>query len=333
MRLLLATVLAVATLTSTAAAQPIKLRMGTPAPDGTAWAREGHAFERDIAELTHGQVAMKWYLGGIAGSELTMLDRIHRDQLDGVASGGMLCQKLSPTMRALRIPGMFQTREESAYVTSRLKPALDAEFLQAGFVNLGELGIGPDIILSREPIASMASLRKARLWIWDLDGVFRETLTTMGLTVVPRPLEAAGREYEEGAIDGFLAVPTAALAFQWSAETHYYTELRASFLGGCVLIASRAYDQLPIAGQQAVKQSAARAIARLEEIGREQDDALLRTLFSKQGLVRVPVDSRFRAEFFAAAQAGRARFEAAHPELTVVIQRVLGLLADYRMMH
>ena len=73
--------------------------MGTPAPEGTAWAREGHSFERDIAELTHGQVRMKWYLGGIAGDELQMLDRVRRDQLDGVASAGMLCHRLSPSMR------------------------------------------------------------------------------------------------------------------------------------------------------------------------------------------------------------------------------------------
>src|SRR5262249_31582816 len=77
---------------STASADVVVLRMATPAPEGTAWAREGHALERDIAELTHGQVRMKWYLSGIAGDEMMMLDRIKREQLDGGASGGMTWQ-------------------------------------------------------------------------------------------------------------------------------------------------------------------------------------------------------------------------------------------------
>src|SRR5437879_2846744 len=88
------------TTSTPATAEPIVLRMAAVAPEGTAWAREGHALERDIAELTHGQVRIKWYLNGIAGDEMTMLDRIRREQLDGVASAGMMCQKLAPTMRA-----------------------------------------------------------------------------------------------------------------------------------------------------------------------------------------------------------------------------------------
>jgi TRAP-type C4-dicarboxylate transport system substrate-binding protein len=310
----------------------VLLRMGTPAPPGTAWAREGHAFERDIAELTHDQVRMKWYLGGIAGNEMEMYDRIKREQLDGIASGGMLCQRLAPTMRALRIVGLFQSRDESAYVAGRLKESLDAEFLKAGFVNLGELGVGPDVIFSRTPVTTMAELKRTRLWIWDLDNVYREILKEMGLSVVPRPLEGAARDYEERRIDGFIGVPAAALAFQWSTEARYYTDLRPSFLRGCLLIASRAYDQLSVAGQQAVKQSAARAIARLEDVGRTQDEQLLGHLFAKQGLKRVPVSEGFRAEFFASAQAARDRLRnKIVPD--ALLQRVLAMLADYRAVH
>ncbi len=315
-----------------AQADPVVLRMATAAPPGTAWAREGLAFERDIAELTGGQVRMKWYLGGIAGDELTMLDRIKREQLDGIASAGMACDRLAPTLRALRIVGLFQSRDESAYVSGRLQETLDSEFLKAGFVNLGEMGIGPDVIFSRQPITSMAQLKKTPLWIWDLDDVYRRTLTQMGLTVVPKPLEAAADAYEKHQLDGFFGVPTAALAFQWSAETHYYTDLRPSFLRGCLLMSSRAYDQLPVAGQQAVRQSAAKTIARLEEIGREQDEALLDHLFAKQGLKRVPASEGFRSEFFASAQAARGALgEKLVP--AALLERVLALLADYRGLH
>jgi TRAP-type C4-dicarboxylate transport system substrate-binding protein len=312
--------------------ETIVLRMATVAPPGTAWAREGVALERDIAELTHGQVRMKWYLGGIAGDEVQMLDRIRRDQLDGAASGGMMCQRLAPSMRVLRVVGLFQNRDESAFVSGRLKELFDGEFLKSGFVNLGELGIGPDVIFSRKPISSMAELKQTRLWIWDLDDIFKLTLAQMGLTVVPRPLDAAYRDYEQGRFDGFVAVPTAALAFQWSAEARYYTDLRPSFLRGCLIMASRAFDQLSVQGQHAVMQSTARVIARLEEVGRGQDDALLNGLFQKQGIREVRASDAFRTEFFAAARTMRERLSArwVAPEL---IQRVLTLLADYRAVH
>jgi TRAP-type C4-dicarboxylate transport system substrate-binding protein len=316
-----------------AAREPlVVLRMATVAPAGTAWAREGHALERDIEELTHGAVKMKWYLGGIAGDEMQMLDRVRRDQLDGIASGGMLCQKLSPSMRALRFVGLFQNRDESSFVSGRLQELFDAEFAREGFQNLGEYGVGPDVIFSRTPIRTMDELKRARLWIWDLDVMFGQALTQMGLSVVPRPLEGAYAAFESGAIDGFVAVPTAALAFQWSTEVRYFTDLRPSFLRGCMLIASRAYDQLSVEGQQAVRQATARAIARLEEVGRAQDDALLGGLFARQGLKPVDPSEAFRAEFYAAARATRERMGEQVIEQRL-LQRVLTLLADFRAFH
>ena len=325
--------LAVLLLWSSAAyADPIVLRMATPAPDGTEWAREGRSQERDIEELTHGQVRIKWILGGVAGDELQMLERVKKEQIDGVVSGGMACQKLAPTMRALRLVGVFQNRDESAFVSGRLKDSLDAEFLKAGFINLGEVGVGPDVILSRQPVASMADLRKARLWVWDLDDLYRKSLDAMGVSIVARPLESAGADYEKGTLDGFLAVPTAALAFQWSAEARYYTDLRPSFLRGCYLLASRAYDQLSVEQQRAMRQSSARTIQRLEDIGRRQDEALLGGLFARQGMKKVPVSESFRAEFFQLAQQARDTLgDKLVPR--ALITRVLGLLADYRAMH
>src|SRR3954467_6995726 len=85
---------------STAArADEVTLRMGTMAPDGTAWARELNAFARDVDQRTHGQVRIKWYYGGITGDEPGMGERIRRGQLDGAASGGPLCESLAPSMR------------------------------------------------------------------------------------------------------------------------------------------------------------------------------------------------------------------------------------------
>lgn len=307
----------------------VLLRFASEAPQGTAWAREGQALERDIADLTHGQVRIKWYLGGIAGDEAQMLDCMRRDQLDGVASGGMMCQKLAPSMRVMRIPGLFQNRDESQYVSGRLKDQFDHEMLHNGFVNLGELGIGPDVLFSRKPISDYAQLRATNTWIWDLDDVYKSALVTMGFSVVPSSLQGAYRTFEDGKIDAFLAVPTAALAYQWSAETRYYSDLRTSFLRGCLIVTSRAFDQLPIEGQHAVKQATARVIVRLEEVGREEDDALLGGLFAKQGLKPVPVSESFRSEFYAAARAMREQLgERLVP--APLLQRVLGLLADYR---
>jgi TRAP-type C4-dicarboxylate transport system substrate-binding protein len=313
-------------------ADAIVLRFATIAPAGTEWARVSRATAVDLDDATRGQVKTKWYLGGIAGDEMQMVARVRKDQLDGIASGGTLCTKLSPSMRVLRIVGLFQTRDESSYVAGRLKPIFDEEFRKEGFVNLGEVGIGPDLIFSREPIASMADLKRAKLWVWDLDEVYRTSWPLIGVPVVPIRIEDAARAYDERRVDGFLAVPTAALAFQWSSRTRYVTDLRVSFLRSCVVISTRAFDSLSLEQRKALLQTTAKGLMQLEDVGRRQDEQLVGGLFARQGIKMMPVSEAFRAEFYAQARSARDQIvrRLISPAL---LQKVLTLLADYRAEH
>src|SRR3954451_3899123 len=90
----------------TAHADPVRLRLAALAPEGTAWAREMKAFARDLEQATHGEVTAKWYFGGIAGDELTVLERIHKGQLDGTA-GALFCEQLAPSFRVTRVVGLL----------------------------------------------------------------------------------------------------------------------------------------------------------------------------------------------------------------------------------
>jgi TRAP-type transport system periplasmic protein len=315
-----------------AQAEPVILRFATPAPEGTPWAREGYAFRREVETATQGRVKVKYYLGGITGDEMQTWERIKRGQLDGIASGGMLCMKLAPSMRVLRVLGLFQSRDESAYVSGRLRRVFDEEFRKEGFTNMGELGVGPDVIFSRTPMTSMADLAKARLWYWDLDPVMAAELPLLGIPAVPVALENAHAAYDAGKLDGFVAVPAAALAFQWSSQVRYVSDLRIGFLRGCLLIANRALDQLSVQDQQILRSSNAKLAARLEDVGRSQDEALLGGLFAKQGTRSVAVSPAFRAEFFEAARVAREKLgETLVPK--ALLQKVLSMLADYRAEH
>jgi TRAP-type C4-dicarboxylate transport system substrate-binding protein len=284
-----------------------------------------------VAAATNGTVRFKIYYAGIAGDEFTVVERVKRDQLDGVI-GSEICLHISPSMKVTRIVGLFQSRAETAYVMTRLKPVLDAEFLRAGFINMGEATLGPEVIFSRRPVHDLVELRQLPLWVWDLDTSLRAQVGPLGLKVVPRPIEAAAKAYDDSAIDGFISIPTAGLAWQWSAQAKYLEDLRISYRTGCVFFASRAFDSLPIEAQQQLRAASGKLRGRIEDLGRQQDDALLGGLLAKQGLQNVPVSDRFRSEFFDAAREARTR----HPSSVVpetLLQTVLSWLADYRAEH
>ena len=154
----------------------------------------------------------------------------------------------------------------------------------------------------------------------------------MGLQVVPLPVADAARAYDTGRVDGFLAVPLAALAFQWSSRARYLTDLRGSYIWSCLVVTERSLQRLPTPYQDALRVAASRARERFEEMGRRTDEALLGGLFAKQGATSVPVSNSFRAEYIAAARDARDKVSDRFVPKALV-DRVLQMLADYRIEH
>jgi TRAP-type C4-dicarboxylate transport system substrate-binding protein len=313
-----------------AAAQESRtLRFATAAPDGTAWARQARSFARDVEQRTGGAVKVKWYFGGIAGDETAAFNRVRRGQLDGVAAS-TTCSSLAPSLRVGGIIGLFQNRDEWRYVITRLRTTYEAELHKEGVIPLGVAGFGIDILLSRKPVHTMRELRNTRLWTWDLDPAKTASLTSMGIPVVPLPIEEADRAYAENKIDGFIATPTAALAFQWSPRAGYFTDLPITYAPACLLLSEHAFDALPYERQKAVRDAAVLLVEQFEEIGHYLDDQLVHGLFEKQGMVKVPLETGFRSEFFEVARQRRATQQAVTPDQ---LARVLNWLADYRAEH
>ena len=54
-------------------------------------------------------------------------EAIRNGNVDGIASGGMICERLAPSMKVQGLAGVFQSREEAAYVMERLRPSLEEE--------------------------------------------------------------------------------------------------------------------------------------------------------------------------------------------------------------
>ncbi len=325
-------VAALVCLAASARGEPVVLRMAVVAPEGTAWAREFHAVSRDVERRTEGRVRVKWYLGGIAGDENQVFERVQRGSLEGTGSGGPGCRRVMPSLRVLEVPGLFQEAGEAKYVVNQLAADLAAEAQQSGFVYLGTSPLGAGIYFGRRPVTSMAELRATRIWIWDLETTFISLAREMGLNIVPAALERAGREFDAGHSDAFWALPTAALAFQWSTEAPYLVDLRGEYLFGCVLLTNRAFALISPDDQRQLRAATAQMANRLDEVSRQQEEALLHGAFQHQGVKIVPVSDSFRAEFFAAARVARDKMA---PTLLPreLLQRARGLLSDYRAEH
>ncbi|MGZ3405854.1 MAG: TRAP transporter substrate-binding protein DctP [Polyangia bacterium] len=312
-------------------ADPVTLRMAAIAPEGTEWARALKAFANEVETQSKGELRMKWYLSGMAGDEVTALDRVRRGQLDGLG-GAIFCQRLAPALRTARVPGLFETRQEFIYIMGRLKPTLDEEFRKSGFTNLGEALFGIDVLFSRQPIRTMDELTATKLWAWNLDPVWQMVAAEMGEKTTITSIDEQANAWRRKAYDAFFCVPSAALAYQWSTEASYFSDLGATALPACLVVSNAAMDPLPIELRQVLTSTAAKFMNRFTEISEHLDHSLVDGLLEKQGLQRVTVSPDFRARFNAAARAASKRLG---PTLMApgVLESVEKMLSEYRAGH
>jgi TRAP-type C4-dicarboxylate transport system substrate-binding protein len=314
-----------------AAADPVRLRIATMAPEGSGWAREIHGFSRDVAAATAGRVQLHWYLSGVAGDELSALDRVRKGQLDGVGIT-MACETLAPSLHVTRMAGMIRSDAEARHVFARLRPRLEREFARAGYFDFGVGTFGTIILFSRTPVHTFAELQRMRLWAWNRDSIWLNVLHRLGMNIVPTPVEEAARAYEEKRIDGFLAPPGPALVFQWTTLVHYFTDLHVGILPVCIVIAQRAIDEIAVRDREAFAGAAGKLADRFQDTTRDFDDQLIGGLLQKQGLVRVPPSLMLEQDFYEAARRVRESFD--HKLVpSGLLNDVLSWLADFRAEH
>jgi TRAP-type transport system periplasmic protein len=310
----------------------VKLRFATIAPEGTGWAREVKAFAREIESQSGGRISLHAYLGGIAGDDAEMGRRMREDQLDGALSAGMLCQEVAPAFAVFRVPGLMQNRAEEAYVANRLLPTLQEQARAHGMILLAMASMGSDVVLSTVPIDSLETLRRLRLWLWDLDTTLVTFARAMGLHPVPLPVNDAGRAYEEGKTDGFIAIPSAVFGFQWFSRKLYLSKLPFAPLHACALLTTSSYDRLTPDLRQVIETASRKFGLRIEETTRAQDEQLLGGLFAKQGVRTVTVSPLLRTQFLDAAHTARDQL-GTRLLPTELLLEVQSFLADYRSVH
>lgn len=308
-----------------AADDPVELRMAAIAPPNSEWSSQALAFARDVEASSEGRVRVRWYFGAAAGDEATVLDRIMRGQLDG-AAGAFQCERVAPSLRAVELIGLVEREADARKVLAALRPRVEEDLRHTPFVFLFlSTGFGHRVLFSRTPVRDLDDLRRGRFWIWNGDDVLHQQLVAMGVHVVPLPLEEGARAADEGRIDGYIVIPTAALLFRFSSKTRYYTDLSSGFLPGCLVMSRTRHDALAPADRRALDDAAERLRLAFEEAGRRRDDTLLRRTFIRQGLVPAPMDAAFRADLLAA---GRRAIEVldgrlAPPDLLRETRRVL----------
>jgi TRAP-type C4-dicarboxylate transport system substrate-binding protein len=286
--LLFAALFAAAFVVAPVSAQQV-IKIATVAPDGSAWMRELRAAGAESQTGTQGRVTVKFYPGGVMGSDQVVLRKMKLGQLQG----GMLTSSdlatTYPDAPIYSLPFLFNSWEQVDKVRPQVDPLLAKGFEAKGLHMLGASSIGFAYIMSTKPLHSRADMDRVKLWIPQNDVIAERTFKMAGISTIPLPLGDVFTSLQTGLVDTVANTPSGAVALQWQGKVRSMINLPLTFVIGYVVMDGKVWQQLSPADQAVVGKAFAAAAARMDA-GIKHDDASALAAMQKQGLVLTTLD-------------------------------------------
>lgn len=281
----------------TAAAEDVRIRLGTLAPRGTAW-------HRTLLEMGE-----KWragqgagatfivYTDGSQGGEADVVRRMRVGQLNAALLSVVGLNEIDESITALqKMPLVFDTWDEVDHVREKLRPAIEKRFLEKGFVVLYWGDAGWVRFFSREPMARPADLRRLKLFAWAGDSAQADIMKASGFHPVVLEVADILPGLQTGMITAVPSTPFWALTLQFHTQANHMLDLPWAPLVGAVVVTRKAWDSMSPAGQKAMRDAAEVAGRELRAMGRRDDDLAVQAM-QKRGLKVQAVTPEIEAEW------------------------------------
>jgi TRAP-type C4-dicarboxylate transport system substrate-binding protein len=270
-------------------AEPLVIKFATLAPEGTPWMNVMEDMNREVQEKSGGQVAFRFYAGGVAGDERDVLRKIRINQLHGGAFSGFGLGDVLPEIRVLELPLLFQTATEADHVTTALFEHFREGFAHKGFMLLALQESGAVYLFSKEPIRTKTDMARSKIWSWQGDPLPQAIFQAYGIAPVPLSLPNVLPSLQSGLIDACYGTPLTILALQWFTKVKYRTSLAITHVMGALTVSDTLWRQLTPEQQTLVRDTVSKYNARAAATMRQYDVKALTLLQNTAGIETIAV--------------------------------------------
>lgn len=306
-----------------------QIKIATLAPENTQLMKDFRAGASEIKDRTNGRVIVKFYAGGVQGTESKVLRKIQIGQLHGGTFSPTDFQKQYADVNIYGLPFVFESEDEVHFVRERLDSILQAGIEDTGFVTFGFASAGFAIILSNEPVRTHADLKGKKVWLPEGDLISYEAMKSVQLSPVALPLTDVLTGLQTGLVDIVAIPPVVALALQWHTKVKYVTRTPVLYVMGFLAIRKPVFEKLSVDDQEIVSDVLTRIYANIDAASGKENKAATQALINV-GLKDIqPAPGEFEALRQKMIDTNRAM--ALQGLFSIeILQQMQGYIAEYR---
>ena len=304
------------------------IKIGNIAPERSPWNKALQEVAADWAKISNGQVELKIYAGGIAGSEEDMLRKMRLGTLGAGVFTTLGMVKIAPDVFVLSTPFLWDSQQEFQAVFDQLKPVFQKEVEAKGFKHLLWTQAGWSYFFTKDKVVYPEDLKKHKISFATGEPEMEQAWKSMGYQVVPNDLKDLMIGLQSGLVDSFYLPPLLAASGQYFALAPHMLDLPLAPLLGGLVLTGRAWESIPEAFREPMQQSLAKAAEQLVLETQGLENEAIKTM-QDNGLTveKPPADAlgKWRA---VAARGNDALTEKAFSK--EIYQKTLALIAEYR---
>ena len=306
-----------------------RIRLATMVPSGTSYHHSLQEMGEKWKKASNGAVTLTIYSDGVMGSEDDIVRRMRVGQLQAAVLTVSGLADIDPSVAALqKMPLVYRSLDEAAYVRDKLAPDLNRKLAEKGFVVLFWTDGGWVRIFSKEPGMVPNDFKKMKIFVTAGDVTQSELYKSAGFKPVLLEWSDVLTSLQTGMVDALPTIPLHALSNQFYISTHNMLEVNWIPLVGALIVTKKSWDALPPAQQEEMRQAAAECGQQFQANNRKENQEAVESM-QKRGLQVHAVTKEAEEEW-------RKFSESMYPEIRGHIvpadtfDKVMQLLHDYR---
>ncbi len=265
-------------------------KVATIIPEGSFWMQEMRSGAAEIKQRTDGRVQLKFYGGGVQGSDKKVLRKIRIGQLHGGAFTATGLTDHYPGLNLYGYPMLFRSPEEVDFIRPKMDPVLREGLYEAGFASFGFAEGGFAYLMSNDPINSLDELRGRKVWVPEGDRMSFVAMEKLGLSPTVLPMTDVLTGLQTRLLDVVATSPVGALVLQWHTKVKYVTNVPVVYLIGFLALDRKVYDRVAPEDQAIMREVLEKNYRNIDSAAR-QDDANALQALRQAGLGFVEVSS------------------------------------------
>lgn len=223
----------------------IVIKAASIIPKGTLWYNSLNKIAFKIRKKTNNKIRFKFFYGGVAGDERTIIRKARAGTLQMIVLTGIGMGMIVPELRLLEVPGVLRTNAQIDRVLRRSYSFFKRKYEKKGFVLVGMSEGGWVYLMSKKKIQSIQQLRGLKVWMPSGDKLVKTVMKELGIVPVPLGIESVMTQLQTGGLDAIYAPALAAVGYQWFREIKYVLNLQLVNLRGGTFLQKKFFDKLP----------------------------------------------------------------------------------------